>query len=413
MKFWEDICALSIPFTAGVGIGALLGLTPAWGLAFMAAALACLALMVCRKSRSLWLAALLFLLLGAFTWGASAGGTTPEGRATRGLKAGGTPPEGRATREFTPENSRFPGTPIEAKGPSDGDGGVSPKGELLKWDLPPAAIPANALQHLSTIIRRIPFPHGETNALLLALLTGRRELLDRATMQAFRAAGASHILALSGLHLGIIYLILSKLLFFLGNSRRAWILRSAIIVGFSAFYTIMTGAGPSLVRAFIFITIAEIARNCPGRRKTPAGVLCTALLIQLCLRPGVILSLGFQLSYLAMLGIFLLFPRLRDWYPLGGKLQRWDPVRRAWESMALSASCQVFTAPLVWLRFHIFPQYFLLANLISLPLTWGLIAGGLACTALESIKISPRFLTRAVDWMAMSLRDSLAVIAAM
>ena len=368
MKMSDDIVVLSLPLLAGVGIAAALKLSPFVGAFCMAGAALCMAVMTLRKKRSTLLAALTFLLLGAFTWSAHSA-----------WSPGGTPPEGRNTREIT-----------------------SP------------ALPGRALRGLSAVITRIPFPHKETNALLLALLTGRRELLDAHTVKAFRAAGASHILALSGLHLGIIYLILSKFLFFLGNTRRAWLIRSAVIVFLSGFYTLITGAGPSIVRAFIFITVAEIARNCPGRRKTASGTLCTALIIQLCIKPAVILSIGFQLSYLAMLGIFLLFPALKDWYPSAGKqIERWDPLRRAWEAMALSLSCQVFTAPLVWLRFRIFPKFFLLSNLVSLPLSWCLITGGLLCTALEAAKISPHLLVRAVDWIATLLIDSLEIIALM
>ena len=369
---------LSVPFLAGAIAAAALGAGPAAGSVCLAGAACCLAAMALRKGRRTWLAALLFLLLGAFTW------------SSRNVCL------------------------ISAGGPSSRDGGVSPKDELPRGKLPPAGLREMALERLSAVIRRIPFPHRETNALLLALITGRRELLDRATVQSFRQAGAAHILALSGLHLGIIYLILSKLFLFLGNSRPAWIIRSCIIVLMSGFYTMMTGAGPSTVRAFLFICLNEIARNCPGRRKPPAGVLCTALLIQLCARPSVLFSAGFQLSYLAMLGIFLIYPRLRDWYPpSNGRGGRWDPVRRTWESMAMSLSCQVFTAPLVWLRFHTFPKYFLLSNLISLPLTGLLISGGLACTVMEAAKTSPRLLARAVDWLAMCLRNSLETVSSM
>ena len=379
MKDGLDIVTASLPYVAGVAAAAAVGARPELGGVLLAAAAGCIAAICVSKKRSTLLVALLFLLLGAFSWSA---------QSTSRIAAGGTPPEGRATR----------GT--EAGGPPRSGGGVSPKGELPKGELPPAAI------------SRIPFPHQRTNALLRALLTGKRDLLDRATTAAFRKAGASHILALSGLHLGIIYLIISRLLFFLGKSRRASILRSAIIVGLCGAYTAATGAGPSIVRAFIFITLAEIARNCPGRRRSGVNIWCTALLIQLCIKPSVISSIGFQLSYLAMLGTFTLFPMLRDWYPSAGpKKDRFLPVKRIWEMMALSISCQVFTAPLVWLRFHTFPKYFLLANLISLPLTEALIVGGLACTGLEAIKISPRFLTRAVDWISELLCSSLETIA--
>lgn len=348
-----DIVIASLPFVGGVAAAAALGAGPAAGALCLAAAAACIAGIAVSRRRNAALVALLFLCLGAFSWSSRNGGS---------LASAGTPLEGR--------------------------------------------------EIAATSTTTIPFPHPRTGALLRALLTGKRDQLDRETTAAFRKAGASHILALSGLHLGIIYLIISRLLFFLGKSRRAVAARSVIIVGICGAYTAATGAGPSIVRAFIFITLAEIARNCPGRRRKGVNIWCAALLLQLCIKPSVISSIGFQLSYLAMLGTFTLFPILRDWYPSAGPAKdRWHPMRRMWEAMALSISCQAFTAPLVWLRFHTFPKYFLLANLISLPLTEALITGGLACIGLEAIKISPRFLARAVDWISELLCSSLETIA--
>ncbi len=268
-----------------------------------------------------------------------------------------------------------------------------------------------ALARTDALIQSIPFPHSETNDLLRALLTGLRDGLSRETVASFRAAGASHILALSGLHLGIIYLLLSKLLAVMGNGRVAYVLRSVVVVAACAFYTLMTGAGPSIVRAFLFICINEMMRHAPGRRKSPVAVWCIALLVQLVISPWVIRSVGFQLSYLAMLGIFVLFPWLEGFYekPARG----WSPMRWAWSSMALSISCQVFTAPLVWLRFGTFPKYFLLTNLIALPLTSALMFSAVVCLVLAAFGICPSWLVWVVDTIARLLEGSLAIIADM
>jgi len=224
---------------------------------------------------------------------------------------------------------------------------------------------------LKRTIADIPFSSPRTNALLTALLTGDRSLISRDLTQSFRDSGASHILALSGLHLGIICTIASRAASILGHSPAARRLRAAITISFSAFYTLMTGAGPSIVRAFLFICLGEICGLCPERRRIPVRILLGALTIQLIFKPSVIESLGFQLSYLAMSGIILLYPRLSAWYP--GE-SRTDLMKKIWKTAALSISCQAFTFPLVWIHFHSFPKYFLITNMLAMPLTTALIS---------------------------------------
>lgn len=247
----------------------------------------------------------------------------------------------------------------------------------------------------------------ESAALVTALLTGDRSGLDRETVAAFRDAGAAHILALSGLHLGIIYGLLKKALSWAGRSRLAEILTGGAAVGAAGFYVLMTGSSASVVRAFLFILLNETARLCPGRRRSPMSVYATALTIQLTLTPEVVSSVGFQLSYLAMLGIYLLFPRLDAWFPGGSR----NPLKRIWSSAALTLSCQVFTAPLVWWYFRSFPLYFLITNLVALPLTEALIVCAAACTTATAAGLCPPPLISLVDLLAGALTDFLEAVA--
>ena len=250
---------------------------------------------------------------------------------------------------------------------------------------------------LRDLIDSIPYPSPSTAPLIKALLTGDRSDLDKDVIGIFRDSGASHILALSGLHLGIIYLILIRSAAPLGNGPAARKLKYSLTIMASGFFVLMTGASSSIVRAFLFILINETGKLL-GRERDPVKVLLAALTIQLALKPEVLTSLGFQLSYLAMAGIFILYPRLERIYPeSGGRWSRFDPFCRIWKAAMLTISCQAFTAPLAWKRFHSFPRYFLITNLTALPLTSAVMVLSVATIALFSLRICPELLVMLDD----------------
>ena len=241
------------------------------------------------------------------------------------------------------------------------------------------------VSRLRSLIDEIPFAHEGTAPLLKALLTGDKSSLSKETVAVFRSSGASHLLALSGLHIGIIYLIFKRLTFLFGNFPSAKILRGVITVLFAGFFTLMVGGSPSIVRAFLFILISEAA-SLLHRKRDSLKVLCLALIIQLSISPEVIFSPGFQLSYAAMLGIFLIFPWLSSFYP---GPSGYDPMHKIWEAAALSISCQVTTAPIAWHYFHSFPKYFLLTNLLAIPMTTCLIGTSLLTIVLYALGLCP------------------------
>ena len=352
----ESIEALAVHFTAGVAAGTLLLRLPA-NLSLLSSGLlvtlAVLVVIILKDNRS-GLLFPAFLLLGAFC-------------------------------AFT---EAFPGAEITTS--------------LEQW--------TSAWAYgLRGFIDNIPFPSEDTAPLLKALLTGDRSGLPRDTVRIFRESGGAHLLALSGLHIGILYLLLSKLLWPLGNSLPARRVRYALILLSAGLFTLMTGASPSIVRAFLFIFLTETARI-TGRPRDPLRVLTTALLIQLVITPSSITSVGFQLSYLAMTGIFLLYPILEAWYPKG---LRFDPVRRIWQAAALSISCQTFTGPLAWFRFHTFPTYFLLTNLLAMPVTTLLMGSAVATLAFRSIGFRSGLLIQATDALTGLLVRILQTISSM
>lgn len=260
----------------------------------------------------------------------------------------------------------------------------------------------------------VPFRNPDTNALIKALLTGERCDIPSGITTAFRDSGASHILALSGFHLGIIYGLVTSLLSLAGNRRKALATRSVVTIFICLVYTLATGAGASIVRALLFIIINETARMTHRYRST-GSVLLTALVIQLTISPSSISSVGFQLSYAAMAGIAFIFPWMKSLWP--GRphedrgFAKW--MRRTWDSASMSISCQLTTAPLAWYYFHSFPVHFLLTNLIALPLTGIIIPSALGVMVLDSIGLCPGFMIHAVEFLVTMMTEALDIIAEM
>lgn len=261
---------------------------------------------------------------------------------------------------------------------------------------------------LKEAIECLPFSNRETNSLLVALLTGDRSGIPQRMSETFRESGASHILALSGMHLGIIYGITDRIFSMAGNNISMKRIRSVGVMTVCAAYTILTGAGPSIVRAMIFILAGESARMM-GRYRSTESILYTALVMQLSLFPSDIKSVSFQLSYAAMAGITFINPWLRSMWPERSK----GMMGFIWNSAALSISCQLTTGPLVWLYFKSLPQYFILTNLIAVPLTGMIIPCAILNMILSALGICPDIMTRATEGLVQTLTVALDIISSM
>lgn len=257
-------------------------------------------------------------------------------------------------------------------------------------------------------IDRTPFKNQETNALLKALLTGNRRDLEKDTLTAFRSSGASHILALSGMHLGIIFLFISKILSLAGGRPSARIMRSIISIIVCTSYSLATGASPSIMRALTFIILRETSFLL-HREADMKNTLAASLFLQLLISPADINSVGFQLSYSAIAGIAYIYPPLNNLWPVKG--QKRPPMKILWDAASLSISCQLTTFPLAWFYFKTFPQYFILTNLISFPLVSLLIPCALITVTLSGIGICPDFMIWITETLSTTLCDGLEIIA--
>ena len=269
-------------------------------------------------------------------------------------------------------------------------------------------------ERMQDSIDGIPFKNEYTGLIIKALLTGEKSGIPDGIASAFRASGASHILALSGLHLGIIYSIIRLVTRCIGNTAEAKAIRSIITVCICGFYTLATGAGASIVRAFIFILIGETARL-SGRPTGLRKIMMAALLIHLAIAPSSIKEVGFQLSYAAIAGIAYIFPWLQGFWP-GNRHDDATLTRCArwiWDSAAMSISCQITTGPLAYIYFGTFPTQFILTNMIALPLTGIIIPMALITLITCALGWDIGILIDGTEWMVTLLCESLDLLSTM
>jgi competence protein ComEC len=202
---------------------------------------------------------------------------------------------------------------------------------------------------------------GQEYALVSALVLGTREDLLQETKDAFSVTGISHILSVSGLHVGVIYGVLAFLLSLLDPYDRFRVPKQLFLVAFLFGYAFVTGLSPSVLRsAFMFSLLAF--GKCFHRKSQTLNTVLFSAFVLLLVDPGFLYDLGFQLSYLAVFSIVVVHPKLTAlWTPSSA------PVKYVWEMLCLSLTAQLGTAPLTLHAFHVFPNYFLLNNLLAVP----------------------------------------------
>jgi competence protein ComEC len=202
-----------------------------------------------------------------------------------------------------------------------------------------------------------------------ALLLGYKYDIDTDLNQIFARTGTLHVLAVSGMHVGLIYGVLNwALSFFFRKSKRSFLQFGLILLGIWS-YAFLCGLGPSIVRASIMISFISMARI-SNRKTNTLNLLAASAFFLWIIDPLCLFDPGFQLSYGAVLGIILVYPLIRPY------TQRRNIVLKyCLELLALSIASQTFTWPISLFYFGQFPNLFLLANLFIIPLTTVLIFG--------------------------------------
>ncbi|WP_162342835.1 ComEC/Rec2 family competence protein [Cyclobacterium salsum] len=224
-----------------------------------------------------------------------------------------------------------------------------------------------------------------------ALLLGQKKALDEEIGEAYATAGAMHILAVSGLHVGIIYGFF--FLFFKPQKAKKIqrVLYLSLVVLLIWLYAAITGFSPSVLRAatmFTFISIAQMK----SRNPSIFNPLALSAMVLLVYDPFLVYAVGFQLSYTALLGILLFQPLIASlWNPDS----RW--LRYLWDISSVGLAAQLATFPLAIHYFHVFPTYFLLSNLLAIPGAFIIMSLGLPFLLLSYWSVPASFLGSLVN----------------
>lgn len=197
-----------------------------------------------------------------------------------------------------------------------------------------------------------------------ALVAGDRQYLDDSLRKSYVSAGAMHVLAVSGLHVGILYLFLNLLF---GSRYQVFyyrMLKLIVILGALWFYAFITGLSTSVLRAAIMFSLFIIGKSF-NRTANSYNLLAASALIILLIDPLEVFKVGFQYSYLAVAGILYFQPRLQNLIVF-----KWSLPDRIWQLVTVSLAAQISTFPLALFYFHQFPLYFLITNIIIIPTVW-------------------------------------------
>ena len=214
--------------------------------------------------------------------------------------------------------------------------------------------------------------HEDELAVAMAMTLGDKSRLTGHLRDLYSVSGASHVLALSGLHIGIIYMLMVVLV---GYRRWRLLRETVLILGIWA-YAFLTGLSPSVTRAAVMLTIYSLA-SLLGRDRMSLNALAFTAVIMLAAHPLNLYDVGFQLSFMAVLSILLFYRLLFGLVPeqvlncVGWGNVR--PLRWAWAMVVVSVCAQLGTAPLTMFYFGRFSVYFLLTNFVVIPLAYAIL----------------------------------------
>ncbi len=226
-----------------------------------------------------------------------------------------------------------------------------------------------------------------------ALLIGYKDDLDKNLVQAYSNTGVVHVIAISGLHLGIIYWLLLQLTRPIKSRKKLYWAKFIVILAGLWLFSILAGAGPSIIRSavmFSFLAVGEMF----ARKTSIYNTIALSAFCLLCYNPFWLWDVGFQLSYAAVLSIVIFFKPIYNWLYIQNVVADFF-----WKIVAATAAAQILTLPISIYHFHQMPLLFLITNFIAVPLSSAILFGEILLCVLAFIPPAATILGVILKWL--------------
>ncbi|MEX1203487.1 MAG: ComEC/Rec2 family competence protein [Ferruginibacter sp.] len=234
-----------------------------------------------------------------------------------------------------------------------------------------------------------------------ALLIGYKEDLDKDLVQAYTNTGVVHIIAISGLHLGLIFVVLSWLFNRTPGLKKSRHIKAVLLLGSLWLFALLTGGSASVLRSAVMFTVIVLGKYY-FKQSSIYNSLAASAFILLCYNPYFLWDVGFQLSYLAVLGIVLLQKHIYRAYYF-----RYGIVRKIWEMMSVTLAAQMGAFPICIYYFHQFPNLFLFTNMLAVPLSTIILFGEILLLILSWIPLLANGLGMLLGWLIRSMNNAI------
>ena len=248
-------------------------------------------------------------------------------------------------------------------------------------------------QNILNILKKYLQGHDDQLSIAEALLIGYTQDLDKDLVQAYSNTGVVHIIAISGMHLGLIYIMLLWIFKRIPFIKRSKIIKAIFILSGLWIFSFLTGGGASILRAAVMFSCLIIGENFERKTSTYNSLAASAFIL-LCINPFFLWDVGFQLSYLALLGILIFQKPIYHLLYIKNKY-----LNYVWELISLSTAAQILTFPICLYYFHQFPTVFLLTNIILVPLSTVILFVEIFLVALAWIPFVALYIGKLTWWL--------------